>query len=149
MKIHLTVPACTMLFRFFYNVESFNKDANDTKKFEPYSCKPGDELGREEIAKIEKWMHKRIIRKNVNGEGLFTISEYKGEIQNNYVKRMKDIAKHYEGAGCLIVNCAAYTELIRCLDGRSEEENDLETSEPTLWVDSTRQQENAQATTPA
>lgn len=122
MEVNLTVPAGTLLFRFFFNVESLNADSNGTQKFAPYAA--SDDIGTEEVARIAKWLRTKVYKPN--GQGGFTIEAWSGKVKDNFVKRIKQVVEHYKGAGHLIINCEAYAELCAGLDGKSISSDDIE-----------------------
>ncbi len=123
MEITLTIPAGQMLFKFFFNVDALNADSNGTSKFAPYTAT--DEIATAEIAAITKWLRTKMFTALPEGAG-YNIVPFKGKIKDNYVKRLKQVAQHYEGAGRLLVNCEPYAELMMCLDGKEPNVEDIE-----------------------
>jgi NAD(P)H-dependent flavin oxidoreductase YrpB (nitropropane dioxygenase family) len=112
MEVEFTKAATGMMFRMLHNPQTLAPD-------QPY--KAADSIGATEIIALQYWViNKPDLAANIAKEGQLAQYEckaWRGKMKESFVKRLKDVAEHYKGAGRLVNNCEGYENLLTALKG--------------------------------
>lgn len=91
------------------------------EKIKPYKAQ--DDVASREVGRIARWLEKQFKDKSEP-------PAYEGKIEQRYVDRMKDIAKHYEEVGRSSYLVQEYVGLLDELEGKEADGEGIEETTP-------------------